>query len=119
MFILMKRRDYGGKVAAGDARNRCGRKSSGRALVNAAACGAGARTPPTEARLGRPGARPPLGALRHLDLARRGRQEAAEQADRRQEGADLIDEGEARLVGQHAEQGRADAAKTEAKSEEQ
>ena len=46
-------------------------------------------------------------------------QEAAEQADRRQEGADLIDEGEARPVGEDAEQRRPHAAEAEAQAEEQ
>src|SRR6185437_12449494 len=44
--------------------------------------------------------------LRHRRLARRRGQETAEEADRRQERADMIDEGQARLVSQDAEQRR-------------
>ena len=67
-----------------------------------------------------------MGARLHEKLARprldggpRTRQERGDDSDRRQEGADLIDEAEARTVGDDAEQRRADAAQAEREAEEE
>ncbi len=47
------------------------------------------------------------------------RQEDRQQADRRQDRADLIDEGDRCMVGEHPERRRADAAHSEGKAEEE
>src|SRR5271169_3531116 len=102
MFILINSRKSGGKVAPAQPHSR----RRGRSPVDSRAIERGY------------GVNEPLSALRRPDLARRGRQEPAEQADRRQEGADVIDEGQAGAVGEQAQKRRADAAEAERQAEE-